>query len=74
MSSWKKQLASQIPADWGKEIDIFETQIELRKIGKLDEKYSLKHVCDVVSMDSATTTASGMMEYKPRNSPILRVY
>ena len=38
MSSWKKQLASQIPADWGKEIDIFETQIELRKIGKLDEK------------------------------------
>ena len=38
MSSWKKQLASQIPVDWGKEIDIFETQIELRKIGKLDEK------------------------------------
>ncbi|HIO82463.1 MAG TPA: nitrite/sulfite reductase, partial [Deltaproteobacteria bacterium] len=38
MSSWKKQLASQIPVDWGKEIDIFEIQIELRKIGKLDEK------------------------------------
>jgi sulfite reductase (ferredoxin) len=31
-------LSSQIPQDWGKEIDIFETQIELRKRGKLDEK------------------------------------
>ena len=38
MNSWKKQLSSQIPTDWGKEIDIFETQIELRKRGKLDEK------------------------------------
>ena len=38
MNSWKEQLSSQIPQDWGKEIDIFETQIELRKRGKLDEK------------------------------------
>lgn len=38
MNSWKNQLSSEIPADLGKEIDIFETQIELRKKGKLDEK------------------------------------
>lgn len=38
MNSWKNQLSTEIPADLGKEIDIFETQIELRKKGKLDEK------------------------------------
>ncbi|MBS1254824.1 MAG: Sulfite reductase [ferredoxin] [Deltaproteobacteria bacterium] len=38
MKNWKEQLSAEIPADWGKEIDIFETQIELRKLGKLDEK------------------------------------
>ena len=38
MNSWKNQLSAQIPVDLGKEIDIFATQIELRKRGKLDEK------------------------------------
>jgi len=38
MNNWKNQLSAEIPADLGKEIDIFETQIELRKRGKLDEK------------------------------------
>ena len=38
MNSWKNQLSAQIPVDLGKEINIFETQIELRKRGKLDEK------------------------------------
>ena len=38
MNSWKNQLSAQIPLDLGKEIDIFATQIELRKRGKLDEK------------------------------------
>jgi sulfite reductase (ferredoxin) len=36
--TWKEKLGSQIPADWGKEIDVFETQMELRKLGKIDEK------------------------------------
>lgn len=37
-ASWKAKLAGRIPEDLGREIDIFDTQIELRKQGKLDEK------------------------------------
>ncbi len=36
--SWKRALEGKIRPDWAKEIDVFETQIELRKLGKLDEK------------------------------------
>ena len=31
-------LQGQLPADLAQEIDVFETEIELRKLGKLDEK------------------------------------
>jgi len=37
-SRWKEQLAGQIPESLGREIDNFETEIALRKQGKLDEK------------------------------------
>lgn len=36
--AWKTALADEMPADLGREIDIFETEIELRKQGRLDEK------------------------------------
>jgi sulfite reductase (ferredoxin) len=36
--NWKKKLGDKIPADLGREIDIFEQQMELRKQGKIDEK------------------------------------
>ena len=36
-TSWKEALGSRIPKDLGREIDIFETQIELRQQDKLDE-------------------------------------
>jgi sulfite reductase (ferredoxin) len=36
--SWKETLASRMPADLAREIDIFETELELRRLGKLDEK------------------------------------
>ena len=36
--SWKGKLADQIPSDLAREIDIFETQIELRKQGKIEER------------------------------------
>jgi sulfite reductase (ferredoxin) len=36
--TWKEKLAGKVPAELGKEIDIYETQIELRKLGKIDEK------------------------------------
>ena len=36
--SWKEKLAEKIPAELGREIDIFEQQMELRKQGKIDEK------------------------------------
>src|ERR1019366_2111632 len=37
-STWKENLADQIPTELGKEIDSFEAQITLRKQGKIDEK------------------------------------
>ncbi|QQR89090.1 MAG: nitrite/sulfite reductase [Myxococcales bacterium] len=36
--SWKSRLAASIPKDMAEEIDVFETQIELRKQGKIEEK------------------------------------
>ena len=36
--TWKKKLGEKIPSDLGREIDIFEQQMELRKQGKIDEK------------------------------------
>jgi sulfite reductase (ferredoxin) len=35
---WRAKLGSQVPADWGKEIDVFETEIALKKQGKIDDK------------------------------------
>src|ERR1700689_2305175 len=37
-SQWAEQLAGKIPEGLGREIDIFETEIALRKQGKLDER------------------------------------
>jgi sulfite reductase (ferredoxin) len=37
-SLWKEQLAGKMPTDLGREIDVFETEITLRKQGKLDER------------------------------------
>lgn len=36
--TWKRKLAGDMPPKWGEEIDEFETQIILRKAGKIDEK------------------------------------
>jgi sulfite reductase (ferredoxin) len=36
--TWKEKLAGKLPADLGREIDIFEQQMELRRQGKIDEK------------------------------------
>src|SRR5687767_9959642 len=36
--AWKETLAESLPADLGREIDIFDAEIELRKQGRLDEK------------------------------------
>lgn len=37
-TSWKERLNGQMREDWAREIDVFETQIELRKKGKFEEK------------------------------------
>src|SRR5687767_8616966 len=34
---WKERLAADMPPEWAEEIDVYETQIELRKQGLLDE-------------------------------------
>lgn len=35
---WEKRLAVKMPDDLAREIDVFETELELRKQGKLDER------------------------------------
>ena len=37
-SSWPERLAGKIPEYLAREIDIFETEIALRKQGKIDER------------------------------------
>ena len=37
-TTWKEALAGQVVSDMAEEIDIFETQIHLRKQGKIEEK------------------------------------
>ena len=36
--TWKEQLAARMPADLAEEIDVYETQLDLRRLGKIDEK------------------------------------
>jgi sulfite reductase (ferredoxin) len=36
--SWKERLNDRIPESLGREIDVFETQLELRRQGKMDER------------------------------------
>ena len=38
MSTWEKQLADKIPAQLAEEIDVFESQIQLKRQGKVDDK------------------------------------
>ena len=38
MPAWKEKLADKMEAQLAKEIDVFETEIALRKQGKLEEK------------------------------------
>ncbi len=37
-TTWKETLTGRMPEDLAREVEIFETQIELRKQGKMDEK------------------------------------
>jgi sulfite reductase (ferredoxin) len=38
LAAWKELLADRLPSALAEEIDIYETQVELRRQGKLDEK------------------------------------
>ena len=38
MTTWKEKLADQTDPELAGEIDVFETQMELRRQGKLEEK------------------------------------
>ncbi|MGH8643060.1 MAG: nitrite/sulfite reductase [Gammaproteobacteria bacterium] len=38
MTTWKERLADRIAPDLGREIDIFENQIELKRLGKMDDR------------------------------------
>lgn len=36
--SWRETLADQMPGDWAEEIDVFESEIALKKAGRMDDK------------------------------------
>ena len=38
MTSWKEKLGDKMDPEMGREVDIYETQMELRRQGRLDEK------------------------------------
>lgn len=38
MDTWKERLADQMPPDLAREIEIYETQMDLKRQGKVDEK------------------------------------
>jgi sulfite reductase (ferredoxin) len=38
MTTWKKVLEGRMPAAWAEEVDAFESQIRLKKQGKVDDK------------------------------------
>lgn len=38
MTTWKETLQDKMPAELAQEIDVFETQIDLKKQGKIDDK------------------------------------
>ena len=38
MTSWEKQLAGKIPVQLAEEIDVFESQIQLKRQGRVDDK------------------------------------
>jgi sulfite reductase (ferredoxin) len=38
MNTWKERLADRVPPDLAREIEIYETQLELKKQGKVDDK------------------------------------
>jgi sulfite reductase (ferredoxin) len=38
VTSWKEQLTGHIRPDWAEEIDVFETQLALKRQGKIDDK------------------------------------
>ena len=61
---WKTRLSSQIPEDLAREIDIFETEIYLRKQGKLERSYLLKNACGGACMASVTIMVNGIMAKK----------
>jgi len=37
-TTWKEALAERIPADWGEEIDVFESQMAMKRGGRMDDK------------------------------------
>ncbi|MDX1383461.1 MAG: nitrite/sulfite reductase [Thermoanaerobaculia bacterium] len=38
LPSWRETLGDRVPAELGEEIEVFETQLDLRRQGKIDEK------------------------------------
>ena len=64
---WKEKLAGKVPAELGREIDIFEQQMELRKQGKIDEKVFAETRLSRGIYGQRTTTASATTAIECKN-------
>src|SRR5262245_9725927 len=36
--TWKQKLTARVPEAWAKEVELYEAQMALRKLGKIEEK------------------------------------
>ena len=58
-TTWKEVLSGKMQTDLAREIDIFETQINLRKEGKMDETMADKVTNDAVAYIQAIAQQRG---------------
>ena len=65
--TWKEKLAGKVPRALADEIDVYETQLELRKLGKIDEKLFAETRLRRGATASAMITASVMMVSRRSN-------
>ena len=65
-SLWREEKIESPFPELVREIEIYETEIELRKKASWMRSYLPKLVCDAVPMDSAMTTASAGMVKRPK--------
>ena len=67
MKEWKEILENKISSELKEQIDIFETQINLKRMGKVEDKLFAEARLRKGVMDRGMTMASVIMEMRHKN-------